>query len=987
MDIDISSVHELWAAPKENWLDLFVNAAKLKKLLNEEKKSSAQRDEIRTLVLQFADQATQVEAETDTLIKKQFGADDITFHQRKSTCLWLCSLACMAAIDWNFETLLEKTEDVILINAIFDRIELWKEHLSSPSSISFSSFLISRWRLFVFARFRMPPPEAKPTVSNPCNQLDVVMQRFDHARMLIFKMREFVDSSHIILESILTEGKELRVPRPDCFIEPFVQEGGLSLSIGILGDNVLSREESLRPRLPSGEERDTVVIPAETVAQKIHFELASSSFCAIKLVKAVGSMKQLLKCLPSSSSSSHSLVRVDERKVNGMAAALRMPRPYEKAAPSTSREEVNGKITSSDPCPQRIAQRRYGVRRDRVAEEKARSLQSPISSTRLEPLSLCEDMWNGGGTVGWRAKVDGTTALKRKETVERLCLLSVPSASTVTLSPQRRSIVRGTTRFLAASLSNAQPDQIQSLVHCVHLPSPSVSLTSLHSNISVTPPPSAASIRAMAASDKPFWTLLTSFDAAELQAAFKLEGTAYTRPAMLRFPEVLADLLLNQRPVNELHALLLGKLQQLTEMGDIGRWQLCLDVFVPVLGLNTQTLVEMSIYEATRAQMHCLNRQLLTPHSDLKQSQVTLVQSVARKLVKISQVPPLVPPIVSFLLNLGEFSFVCKDLDPDAGTGNVLLNAGRILAAFGGLDISKPADAAGSKQVAETWHRIISPYFEAVASKRRHVGFTTMHLRETSRVRVDLMKLFESIKAIKLQSFLISYFANLYTQALAARGKAHLRIYAEHAELFAGKSLQLAHTDSVEEVLSLLLSSALALVPHSATFLRTKADFAYVRNQLSEAGVVYCELLVAVKSSLAMPFPPKNDVIDESVWNHLRICMRKNNHQTLAASVCQLFQTGRAKEFRKAAEAVQDRACLDASDDCFGLIYEVQLAEALTDAYRKRGQQHKLEAVLEVLAAPTMNANNGAEIVEREMRRKQKRLLSTLAALHFGIHF
>lgn len=38
------------------------------------------------------------------------------------------------------------------------------------------------------------------------------------------------------------------------------------------------------------------------------------------------------------------------------------------------------------------------------------------------------------------------------------------------------------------------------------------------------------------------------------------------------------------------------------------------------------------------------------------------------------------------------------------------------------------------------------------------------------------------------------------------------------------------------------------------------------------------------------------------VWNHLRICLRKNNQQTMAACVCQLFKTGRAKEFRKAAE-------------------------------------------------------------------------------------
>lgn len=45
MDIDISCVHELWAAPKENWLDHFVNTNRFKKLLNESPKSDAHRGE------------------------------------------------------------------------------------------------------------------------------------------------------------------------------------------------------------------------------------------------------------------------------------------------------------------------------------------------------------------------------------------------------------------------------------------------------------------------------------------------------------------------------------------------------------------------------------------------------------------------------------------------------------------------------------------------------------------------------------------------------------------------------------------------------------------------------------------------------------------------------------------------------------------------------------------------------------------------------
>ncbi|GMT01007.1 hypothetical protein PENTCL1PPCAC_23181 [Pristionchus entomophagus] len=978
MDIDISCVHELWAAPKENWLDHFVNTARFKKLLNEEKKSDEQKDELRILVIQFAEQAVQVEAETDTLVKKQFGQEDITFHQRKASCLWLCCLASLSAIDWHFESLMEKPVDIIIINSIFERIELWNEYLSSPSSLSFSTYLLSRWILFVHAYFRIPPPEAKQTVSNPCNQLDMALQKFDHARSLVMKLREHIEGSLHQLDLMTSEKKPLLVPRPDAFIDPFIQNGGLSLSIGIVGNDVLTSDESLRPRVPSGDPKDTVVLSIDTVLQKIYLELASSFFCTGQMTKAVSSLKQLLRCLPPSSSSpSHPLIRIDERKVNGFAAAFRIPPPYESVAPSTSRAEVIGEITSTETCPRRVSQRRYGTRRDRRAEEEARTLNVPLSSTRLDPLSMCDDAWTGGNTVGWRWKMEKANEQKRKETVEYLRTLYTPPVST-SLSPSNRSIIRGTARFI-----NAIEMESPCLVECLSLPSPSISLAAVIRMTPPTAPPPPASIRAMAASDKPFWTLLTSFDASELQTAFQLEGNQYTRPAMLsRYPEVLANLLL-RRPVDELHALLLGKLQQLTEMGDPGRWRCALDSFMAVLGLGTtQTLIEMSIYEAARVQMLCLNRQLFSPHSNLIQAQVDLAHSLAKKLVRISQVPPLIAPMTAFLLNKGEFEFICERLDPEAGSSNVLINAGRLLAAYG-IHSSTKVDL---KSIAKTWHGIISPYFEAVASKRRHDGFTTMHLRETSRMRIELIKLFQAIKLSNIQEFLISYFASIYTQALAARGRAHLRIYSPRAELFSGMSVTLAHMESLEEVLSLLLDGTLSIQPHKTSLLRTKADFAYVRNQLNEASIIYCELLVAMKPSLSLPLPANNDVIDDSVWNHLRICLRKNNQQTLAACVCQLFKTGRAKEFRKAAEAIQDRSCLDSSDDCFSLIYDVQLSEALTDAYRKRGQQQKLEALLENISSPTMNLNNGPEVVEKEMRRKQKRMLNTLASLHFGIH-
>lgn len=47
------------------------------------------------------------------------------------------------------------------------------------------------------------------------------------------------------------------------------QYGGQSLSIGIVGPNVLVPEDTLRPRVPSGDARDTQGLSTEMVVAKV----------------------------------------------------------------------------------------------------------------------------------------------------------------------------------------------------------------------------------------------------------------------------------------------------------------------------------------------------------------------------------------------------------------------------------------------------------------------------------------------------------------------------------------------------------------------------------------------------------------------------------------------------------------------------------------------------------------------------------------------
>ena len=59
------------------------------------------------LTTQFAEQATNTEAEEKALLAKNFPPEDVQYYSRKSACLWLCSMACFAANKWDYVYLLD----------------------------------------------------------------------------------------------------------------------------------------------------------------------------------------------------------------------------------------------------------------------------------------------------------------------------------------------------------------------------------------------------------------------------------------------------------------------------------------------------------------------------------------------------------------------------------------------------------------------------------------------------------------------------------------------------------------------------------------------------------------------------------------------------------------------------------------------------------------------------------------------------------------
>uniref|UniRef100_A0A1I7XGW1 Alpha-amylase n=1 Tax=Heterorhabditis bacteriophora TaxID=37862 RepID=A0A1I7XGW1_HETBA len=109
----VDNINDYWGAPVVNWFDYFVDMKKFAQLLDDPVKN---KEVIGRLSIQFAEQATNSDKEGEMLIAKTFAQEDVQFSQRKSACLWLHAMSSLAAIDWDFDYLIDKLLAHLLTN-------------------------------------------------------------------------------------------------------------------------------------------------------------------------------------------------------------------------------------------------------------------------------------------------------------------------------------------------------------------------------------------------------------------------------------------------------------------------------------------------------------------------------------------------------------------------------------------------------------------------------------------------------------------------------------------------------------------------------------------------------------------------------------------------------------------------------------------------------------------------------------------------------
>ncbi|KAK5967502.1 hypothetical protein GCK32_013491, partial [Trichostrongylus colubriformis] len=252
------------------------------------------------------------------MITKAFSDEDVQFTHRKAACLLLCAMACFAYIEWDIEYLIEKFNEILSVRILVENFLGLCRSSENPLDAMFAEWLFARWAMCVDRRFRIPPPPAKQTVNNPLLVPDLHLTKHENIRKMVVDTRTWLPQAITSLEKYIAEPSDVLVPKMECFLTPFLEKGGMSLSVGIIGNNVLCQWA------PSPDlSRSTIKIPAADVVSVSRFDLLQFHFAN----GAIDTAQELLKSM-TLPSTQLPLFCVDKKVLHGFYLALNVPSPF-----------------------------------------------------------------------------------------------------------------------------------------------------------------------------------------------------------------------------------------------------------------------------------------------------------------------------------------------------------------------------------------------------------------------------------------------------------------------------------------------------------------------------------------------------------------------------------------------------------------------------------------------------------------------------------
>ncbi|WKX89569.1 hypothetical protein Q1695_008884 [Nippostrongylus brasiliensis] len=948
----IQNLVEHWGAPSANWFDYFIDARKLADVLSK----PGNEETVGNLALQYAEQATSTQKEGEIMMSKNFSNEDIQFTHRKAACLFLCALACFAYVKWDFEYLIDKFNDILTVRILIEHF-LALGRSSESNDALFAEWLFARWSMSVDRRFRIPPPPAKQTVNNPLLVPDLNLTKHENIRKMVVEIRTWLPQAVSTLEKIVAEAPEISVPDVMCFLVPFLEKGTASLNIGVVGDNVLC-DFAPHPNF----KLHAHTISSQEVVSVTRFELLQFHFANGTIETA----QELLK-LVVPTESPLSLVNIDKRVLHGYYMAFNMPSPF--PAPSTTVKEFlpDQKLLTEDLS----VFRRSKMWRMRAVRQTTGQLQIAFRSE-----NAAKDVIEGCPTSVRQRLID--------KVVQQRFIKSLQRQLALVRDPVKRRRIDALHIFLCATVFGIREE----LLRCEWNTPSRLRMMAVQAPKIACPPVNAQIVRVAVASDNPFWTIITSFNVAELKLAMsKLDR--YVRPAMFVMPEMLAEIVLITRPVNELHALYLAKLYQLEKMKNRTDWDSHCTAYWHEFGLPESSGI-MMLTEAVKVQGHCYSVRTLShdiPDVAVEEMQLRTMKKIFKMntdadTLKVQGGIAFAAQTFARALNADDWDFITTEVKVLCITTTMAqLLAAYLMSCATGKEMSQ------LRKVCETINAHITPCYDlSNRNGRRDLNRgRDRDERDRATNAVELYKFIGLIRSDSLLTLLITYFGYLFNRGLTTRKRSHLRVSLPMGEVF-GHESEMSHLNflAVQETLEMICRNAFAVNPTNPGWLRTAADFRYARGLLNEAGILYMEYLTASRQPLLAA--PQDGQLEDLVWRRLRVCLSRSQYFYLSALVCQMIENKREEEYIKAMELIFSQLSLDAGANYSCLVFDNTLAELLSDIYERNHMQPSAEALFSFIYRSSMNPD-ARDILSREQSRRAQRLLRTLAAQLFDVHF
>jgi len=188
---------------------------------------------------------------------------------------------------------------------------------------------------------------------------------------------------------------------------------------------------------------------------------------------------------------------------------------------------------------------------------------------------------------------------------------------------------------------------------------------------------------------------------------------------------------------------------------------------------------------------------------------------------------------------------------------------------------------------------------------------------------------------------------------------------------------------TVEDMLTQVITSAIAKSPKDPTLLRMLADIQFANSRYSSALALYVET-IAVRSDffqleLGSSLTQGMVTLDESVVSRLVTCARELGRLTQAVVLSQFSQE---PNYAQAFKFLEDRS-LDGSDSLYGCIWDMAVLEFAMSLHTKRGEVARRREALHCIWQLELNTNNDEEIIKEAANVRKAMFLRSLAMQFF----